>query len=928
MIPVLNPGSRRGMSAPSAADGAPVGQEDDRRWIVTPQFMLRVAGMPIEAVAPLSNPRGTRWADALLTAETAMDTAKQVIVDALEKSVADNDDEHQRRRLLTLRRDVFNRRLPKDVASARTLAGHLDGQGRDALLTWLDQRSAYDEELRRGTAILTEEADLARAHLRELARDPRLRHGVLLASPSLDRYLPAYLDAGAGPLNKRARRIERSLLEYAYRMACKTSPFSTFTAVALGRFVPGSGSVFPTIDLEVPWRSHARLNVATLARLIDVIVDQLALRPELPVRLTSGSRADAERVRYVRRVRVVGNDDTPTGADSMRENLFYLRQGILLEEVMRILGELTEVSFGHLAEQLSAADRPNRSLEDVREYLRRLVQLGLLVAPTLHLDVHSADPVESFRHNLLRLQAPWAQAVADSLGETSELVKQYPSADHEARRKLIGTIRTILEETQRELGASKPSTPSNLVYEDLSVAGDGAVADPEAWRRSLTPSLCQVARLLPLFDSTVPQRLSLHGFFTARYGIGGRCDDVLRFVHEFHQDYYAHYLKVISRPSFDEEGAYLADPNWLRLPEVESMGEARRELIRRMKLAAASDTDVRLDDEFVDEVAGLVPGHLLDLEPRSFFVQLGDDDGEPFAVVNQTYSGLTLLFSRFMHCFDDTERGGLAAELRAELAKLQPADAVFAEVTGGYDTTNLNLHPAITPYELACPGDVSFRSESEQITVDELSVLHDEKTGRLKLYSWRLGREVIPVYLGFIIPPALPKVQRAMLLFSRNIFATIDMWGGTHVKEQVKTIRRRPRVRVGNVIVSRRRWTVHPDFFPARAAANGDADWFLAWRRWQRDNGLPQRVFASLGATPLNPDTSGAVATFKPQYIDFGSVLSLQLLDRLAHEGNRLVTLEEMLPDVEQIWLKSADGRYVAEQTIEITATTRPLRGH
>ncbi|MEU8383989.1 hypothetical protein, partial [Streptosporangium sp. NPDC048865] len=34
----------------------------------------------------------------------------------------DNDDERQRRQLLTLRRDVFNRRLPKDMASARPWA--------------------------------------------------------------------------------------------------------------------------------------------------------------------------------------------------------------------------------------------------------------------------------------------------------------------------------------------------------------------------------------------------------------------------------------------------------------------------------------------------------------------------------------------------------------------------------------------------------------------------------------------------------------------------------------------------------------------------------------------------------------------------------------------------------------------------------------
>ncbi|WP_204013034.1 lantibiotic dehydratase, partial [Virgisporangium aurantiacum] len=580
--------------------------------------------MPIDAVAPLANPRGTQWADAVLAAETALDTTKNTIADALQDSIADHTDEHRRRQLLALRRDVFNRRLPKDPASARALAEHLEDRNRDALLGWLDRRAAYEDELRRGAAVVAEEAEVARAHLRDLARDPRLRNGVLLASPSLDRYLPTYLNAKPGPLNKRARRIERSLLEYVYRIACKTSPFSTFTAVALGRFESGSGTVFPAIDLDVPWHSHARLNIAALARLIDVIVERLALRQELPVRLTSGSRADTERVRYVRRVRVVGDYDTPTGVDSMRENLFYLTQGTLLQEVMTVLGERPDISFGKLTELLSAADRDNRSPEDVREYLRRLLQLGLLVAPSLHLDVHHTDPVESFRHGLARLDTPWGRDAAEGLGEVSQLAKQYPSADHEARRSLIDTIRVRLEETQRQLGASNPSMPSNLVYEDVSVAGAGAVADPQAWHQSLLPSLCQLARLLPLFDSTVPQRLSLHGFFTARYGIGGRCDDVLRFVHEFHQDYFAHYQKVTSRPTFDENGAFVPDPNWLRLPEVDAMSEARQELIRRMTRAAASDTDVELDDEFVDAVSGLVPDYLFDLEPRSFFIQVGD----------------------------------------------------------------------------------------------------------------------------------------------------------------------------------------------------------------------------------------------------------------------------------------------------------------
>lgn len=893
-----------------------------RHWVVTPRFVLRVAGLPVDVLDGLANPRAVRWADRVLAVEAELDRGRDAVVDALRKAVADNDDEHERRELLRLRRGVFNGRPPRDAAAARVLAERLAGEDRDVVLRWLDRRAAYDREIGLGAAVLAEEVGPAREHLRRVARDPRLRHGLLLSSPSLDRYLSGYLDAAAGPLTKRARRIERSVLEYVYRTACKTSPFSTFTAVVIGRFA-ATGTTLPSVDVDVEWRGHPRLNLAALARLAEAVVDDPRLRADLPVRLTSGLRADEERVRYVRRTRSIGGDDTPMALDFVREKLFYLNRGTVLREVVRVLDERGEMTLGELAARLHAADR---SPDDVTRYLRHLLRLGLLTVPALHVDIHSHDPVGAFREALAALGTPWARSTADRLGDVSALVDRYRDADLDARRDLLDDIRAGVDRAQRDLGAAEPNTPRTLVYEDVSVPGAEAVVGLAGWQRSLLPSLRRVARLLPVFDITLPQRLSLRGFFTARFGVGGRCDDVLRFVHEFHRDYFEQYLKVSARPAVDENGAFVPGPNWLRLPDVTAVADARRELIRAMKPAVGSDTDVVLADELVDGIADLVPDHLLDFEPRSFFLQLGTRGDRPFAVVNRTYSGLTLLFSRFVHCFDDGERTGLAAELRAELARLQPVGAVFAELTGGYDTTNLNVHPAVTPYELVCPGDVSFRPAAERIAVDELSVLHDERTGRLRLHSWRLDREVIPVYLGFIIPPALPEVQRAMLLFSRNILARIDLWSGARPPGRGPGVRRLPRVRVGDVVVARRSWTAHPDCLPG--GGTGGAENFLDWQRWRRDNGLPRRVFATLG--PLVPDRDGAgdPVTVKPQFVDFDSCFSTQLLEKLAQARNQLVVLEEMLPDVEHVWQRSARGRHVTELTVEMTGTTRPLTGY
>ncbi|PJT49535.1 lantibiotic dehydratase, partial [Streptomyces albidoflavus] len=101
------------------------------------------------------------------------------------------------------------------------------------------------------------------------AGQDRLRRGLLLASPTLDAGLDAYVrrtaaDPAATP-DKKHRKIERSLLSYLYRTACKTSPFSTFTGVGLGTFTDGEPHAGPgafPLAVADAWPTAARLNTA------------------------------------------------------------------------------------------------------------------------------------------------------------------------------------------------------------------------------------------------------------------------------------------------------------------------------------------------------------------------------------------------------------------------------------------------------------------------------------------------------------------------------------------------------------------------------------------------------------------------------------------------------------------------------------------
>lgn len=906
-----------------AADSAGAGG----RWVRPPFFMLRLGGLPADAVEPLRSPASVSWAEGVLESERLLTLAKDQLADRLQVAVAGVEDDSVRRGLLKIRRDVFNLRLP-DARTVEQGAAALDAATAELLRGWMADRRELQQRLDAGDRVLAADVAEGREHLRALADHPHVRQGLLLASPSLDRYLPAYL-TGQGDLSKRLRRIERSVLEYVYRTACKTSPFSSFTPVGLGRFQPDVGSLLVLDSVAGQWRSHARLNLAALARIVAILTSDPALRGDLPVEVTGGWQQDRDRVRYVRRQQHGGDDDAAVTMDTVRENLFYLTSSSVLHEVFEVLPEGSRLRFTELEQRLASAGAERRDRTQVESYLGHLVRLGLLVTPSLHIDIHSPDPVRKFCAGIRRLDRPWAVLLAERLESVADAVTAYGSASLGERRSLLDRIRLELTEAQDDLGATTTAIPRTLIYEDVSLPGV-AVADGAEWDEHLHPALTQLARILPVFDITLPHRLVTAGYFRARYGAAGRCEDVVRFVHDFHQDFYDQYLRsTMQRREFDEHNEYVPQINWLNQPEITALDDARRKVVDHMRLRYADhpsdDVELVLDDSFIDDVAAGLSGLTGDIDPHCYFVQVGRDGGRPFAVLNRAYSGLTLQFSRFAHCFPDGDGYRLAEGLRSTLREVCPAGAVLAEVKGGYETTNLNLHPAVTPYELVCPGDTSFRPPDEQIPVEDLVISDGGR--RLRLRSRRLGVEVIPVYLGFLVPMALPEMQQMLLRFSYTSMARIDLWSGVDHPLGDDLIGGHPRVRHRNLVINRRLWKTHPRHLPQRVPGRTDADQLLAWIRWRQENGLPRRAFVTPDVPSpedRNDDPGGRPAmagTTKPQYVDFDSHLSLALLDSTVRSATQRLVFTEMLPDIEQLWLHP-DGRpHVTELTIEIDGT-------
>lgn len=122
-----------------------------------------------------------------------------------------------------------------------------------------------------------------------------------------------------------------------------------------------------------------------------------------------------------------------------------------------------------------------------------------------------------------------------------------------------------------------------------------------------------------------------------------------------------------------------------------------------------------------------------------------------------------------------------------------------------------------------------------------------------------------------------------------------------------------PRLSIDDLVLFRRAW--RPELAGLVPDGRGDpALDFVRVRRWQREHGLPERVFATFtGET-------------KPIHVDFTSpVLTANLvrMARRARDRDGAVTITECLPLPEDNWLEDTVGRhYVSELRFQVT------RGH
>lgn len=778
--------------------------------------------MPYDELASLSCDRSVPLLDELVALRAWLTEWSPRVADALHPIIGSQTGP-VRGALLTLRRDLFNRR--RTHAHHRRLLRALatpELYHNVVTVAWRLRRERRLVE--RTRAVMTLELVESRRRLHSLSATPEFRKALQLASPALATSLEQYLRSDPAAPRARDRQIEIGLLHYLVRMTAKTSPLGRYGPVALGRVEADEagarvadrpdrpGDDRPIVAEAPAWSTHSTvsLRLGTLSLIAASLARHPQLRPHLPVWLNASliRSEDSLSLRFTR-PRAVW-DETVTIVRGLQRQvrvtpalqrlIDLVCQQPMAEPGQRPAAELGQRPVAGLGQRpaaglgqrpaaelgqrpvaglclhelqhayqaaVGAADAASRQQADA--FVETTITAGLIeIGFRLPSDAPDrlAQLIDQVAGLEERLGLPATLTAA--LTQLEAIRQQVGTATVAERQALLATAQRVLDELLQwrmplPFEGDEVATP---FVEDTRLNAATARLGPPFWQ-ALMADLGQLLDCLAARDLGGSSAAWLRDLFVMRYGEGGYTPSLL----EFAADYRRGLDQLMQRAAATQ----FTDPTLQRAAQAQ-----RRLMEYAVGLASgrvSEDGEIVIDPsrlhQLMEEWGGATT------EPLSVGLHLqvvaaspqAIEEGNWLVVFNQALPGFGRFFGRYCQLFPEAGPTGqsLADQLQECLEWLRqawPADQELIEVLSVLDH-NAQLHPTTTPRQLVPPPEWSGRPDLEQLAAGAVGLRHDPLHDRLELSlpaaePGGLAQRLTPLYLGFFHLIALPSLHRVL----------------------------------------------------------------------------------------------------------------------------------------------------------------------
>lgn len=395
-----------------------------------PHILVRVAGGPFVELAQLNVSESWEIVRDIARARRTLRVLKSELSDGLHTLIGGNESVTERRQLMGMRRDIFNERPLTDSRLAPLMA-FLPPVIRSKVEAYSALCDNIAASTRDGEVAFTAEMKAGRTRLRTLASNETLRKGLVLSSQQLLKGIERYLGSASQSMSRRDRNTEKSLIKYLSRLYAKTSPFSTFTNLAMGRLVSAlpDGRVYALhpMNTKMPRaRSHIRLNNHLYAYVRGLLIKVPAIRRHLLIRPNPTLRKESDGYVYL-----INSNNI--------EAFQRIGASEILDTIQMLASDRREGStFKDIVATILSGEFITAPTEEVEAYVQQLLDYGFL---EYNIGVSGIDPDwdEALRQKLAAL-IPAHSLVAELrqvLGHIRDLATHYCTASLTERQTIL-----------------------------------------------------------------------------------------------------------------------------------------------------------------------------------------------------------------------------------------------------------------------------------------------------------------------------------------------------------------------------------------------------------------------------------------------------------------------------------------------------------
>lgn len=851
---------------------------------IFPYVLARYASLPFSTLHTLQLPGISAYTKAMEQLQVAILGEKDALCDLLFIAIKEQEDNKERQRLLQLKRDVFNGKIPglTEIFNNNELAA--------ALHAYRDMHARKQQLLQQWEAAFSTHLTQHRRQLQSFTQDELLRKGILLSSPVLYSQLDSFAAADPSAFRNRELKNEYSLLRYLTRMAAKTSPFSTFTYTGIAMPDDQLPHFFQAgVDPHIS--SNIRLNNALFSYIRALMIHHPVLSEILEVRLNVTAALREEQLCFL-----INYFNVEAFQRMPARNLpLWLYHFLQQEQGPFTITALTDL----LAKQIPDTDR-----ESIRAFLLKLASAGFLelgigcsgvdpawdTALSHFLQPHLHDhPAIASLYNLLQNLAAQKAAYANApsrqrhvlLQDAAAMLNQcFNTLQQEAGLPVVTAVADTPEPTAQATTAAfevnrfmpRHFVPQDVFYEDACTVKHNQL--PAAATGDFIQKADRLCTLLQPADALQEERIRMRNFFLRYYG-PGRQESITDFYHA----YYLHEKKpaLAAKQEQDSPASKMMDiPAGLQLT------------IEPAQISMAAHNAI-------PATAGAA---------RGLFVQFYNEwqDGAPrlHGVINAPLPGMGKVAGRFLHLFDPAVSD---AFLKWNTA-LHPGQMLM-ELNDG-SVFNANIHPPLLPYEIGMPGGNNNYPPQRQVALRDVQVRYNPEKDLLALYH-STGHEIYAYdlclesfYNRSHFYQLLAHFNPDCRLPLRQLIAAADHRYVQAFAPQ-NGMQLKPRIVFEETVVLRRKgWLLSTALIPLQANGETDAAYFVRLHNWREQHQLPEHVFLFLRSPyiPPAPGNSGKLQRddYKPQYICFTQPLLVVLFKKLLSRAGAYCYLEEMLP--------------------------------